>query len=164
MVYVRERLGSRPDQLRGVDLEGGQDADDDAGQHGSQQDVAAGILDLLGEGRDAVETDVGEDGDGGAAQDRAGHEGCGVVKRAREESEAVVRVSEDVAGGADEEDGDDHAHAGGQGRVDARRGADALEVEPREEQSEDDRPGPVGDCGDEDVRLLADPDDADHAG
>ena len=44
---VRQRLGCGPHELRGVDLEGGENADHDAGEHGGEQNVAPRILRLL---------------------------------------------------------------------------------------------------------------------
>ena len=49
-------------------------------------------------------------------------EGLGIVKWPDEVCRAVVRMSEDVADGSDEEERDHHSHAGGQHRrLPARR-------------------------------------------
>ena len=86
-VHVRrfdfgKRLGSRPHQLRDVAFQGREQADRYAGEHGGEKNVAPGIFDLFGESRDAVEANVGEDGDGGAAQNRADFKGCGIEEAA----------------------------------------------------------------------------------
>ena len=71
-------------------------------------------------------------------------------------------VSENVPCGSDEEDRDYHAHGHGKASVDSRRGFDALDVQPSENDPEEDRPRPIGHARSEHVRLLADPNDANH--
>src|SRR6202040_2703891 len=75
---------------------------------------------------------------------------------------AVVRVSENVAGGGHEKDGDHDAHAGGEQGVHASGSFDALNIHERKYGSEEDGPDRVRNSGCEDVGLLAAPDDADH--
>src|ERR1019366_5972079 len=74
----------------GVHFKRRKDADDHAGEHGGQQDVAPGILGFLRQRGDAVEADIGEHRDGGASKHGA-REGGGVVERPREERRPVVR-------------------------------------------------------------------------
>ena len=158
--FVGERLGGGPDQLRGVHLDGGEDADHHAGEHGGEQDVAPRIFGFLRESGDAVEADIGEHRDGGASEHGSGGEGRGIVEGAREES-GGVRKSGDVSRGADEEDGDHHSHAGGEPGIHGGRSANSLDVQAGEQQREENGPDPVGHGRGEDVGLLADPDDAD---
>ncbi len=67
--------GGRPDDLRHIDLNHGQDPDDQAGEDSCQQDVAARILHLFGHGRDSVKANIGEDGDRSSLKDSRGREG-----------------------------------------------------------------------------------------
>src|ERR1022692_440152 len=78
-----------------------------------------------------------------SAQHGAGTESGGVVKGSREEIDAAVRMAEDVAGGAHEEDGDHHSHTACQAGIHARRSADSLEVQPGKQQGEENRPAPI---------------------
>ena len=93
-----------PDQLRRVDLERRQDADDQAGEHGRQQDVAPRVLDLLGERRDAVEADVGEAGDRGARRARPAARRSRDRRRAASGRPRSRRLPEQVAHGRAQED------------------------------------------------------------
>ena len=131
-------------------------------KHRRQQNIAAGILGFFGQRGDAVEADIGQHGDRRAAQHGFHVEHLRIVKRPGEETGAVVRMPEDVARRGDKEDRDDDAHAGGQRGIQARRGLDSLNVQDGEHAGKEDRPDPVGHAGSKHVRLLADPDDADH--
>src|SRR6202034_4704962 len=74
-------LAPRPYHLCGVDLDGGEDADGEAGEDGAEHDVAARVLYLFRHGGDAIEADVGEHGDGSTVEECARGEKLRVVQR-----------------------------------------------------------------------------------
>ena len=71
-------------------------------------------------------------------------------------------ISENIARCSHKEDGDHHSHAGRQAGVHAGGSLNPLNIQSGKNQREEDSPYSVRHSGSEHVRLLADPDDADH--
>ena len=138
-----------PDAVSEVDLESAEDAGAQANENRGEGDVAARVLDLFGQGGDAVEADVGERGERGGGEDRAGVEGFGVVDRAGGEHAAPSFRQEQVSDRQDDECADDGGHDGEHERVRARHGADASEVEVGEQSDDERRPYGIGNRGHE---------------
>src|SRR6202795_1159152 len=144
-----------PDELRGINLERGQNAGDQADEYGGEHDVPAGILDLFGKCGDGVEADVGEYGDGGATENATETESFRVVKRLGEKAGTVFVQAPDETNYECEKDDDHDGHSGGEHIVDARGSLDAAKVERGERKGKADGQHPVRDAGQDVLRELA---------
>ena len=160
-IHVRKFLHGRPDELPGIDLQRSQQAGNQAGEHRGQQDVAPGIFRFFGERGDAVETNIGERGDGRAGEQRAGGKCCRVIERPGEESRALGRKPVDVTPYEIKQYHDHQGHGAGQHFVDARGGAHAAQVERGKKRGKKHHPDGVGNVRSEISRSLAAPDGAD---
>ena len=80
-IDVGKSQAARPDQLRDVDFNAGQNAGDQAGQHDGARYTARGIFGFIGECRNAVESDIGQNRDRRAAQQPDGVECRGIIER-----------------------------------------------------------------------------------
>jgi len=152
---------SWPDELCDVDFERREEADDEAGEDGGEHDVALRVFNLLAHGGDAVKADVGEDGDGGSAEEAGGGEGRGVVEGDEPLAADGAGDEGEIAYGVGKEDSYDEAHAEGEKAVDAAGGADSAEIEGGEDDAKGHGPGGVGDLRKDVARCGAAPDDAD---
>lgn len=144
-VDVGEGFSEGPNDLGGVGLDGGKDADDEADEYGAAEDVAAGIDDFFAEGGDAIEADVGEDGEGGAGRNVGDGKCFGVVEGAGEVGDGDAGEGEGKAGRAEEHGGDDAAHQQSEVFVERGGGVDVAEIEPGEEAGEEEAPEFFGD-------------------
>src|ERR1700723_3388439 len=133
--FVGRERGGTPDELRGVNLERGENPGDEADQNGGQHDIAAGIFDFFGKSGDGVETDIGEDGDRSAAENPAEAERGRIVERVCEKSGTVGMHVPEKPDHEGKEDHDYDAHAASHHVIDARGGLDASKIEQGENAS-----------------------------
>src|ERR1700721_619186 len=86
---LRKRLRA-PNQLCGINFERRQNTRNHAHQHGCKHHVAPRVLDLLGQGGNCVEPDIGKYRDRGTAEDTVEAESFRIVKGLREKTGAVL--------------------------------------------------------------------------
>ena len=156
-----KRLASGPCQLGHIDFSHGKHADDEASENGGDKDVSARVLNFFRHGRDAIESDVGEDGDRGAMKEGGRNKSGGVVEGVEQVSAGRVNDSQDVSNSLTKKEHHDQAHDDGEDCVDAAGGLNAPGVEERGEEGEGNDPEQVGDSGLKIAGGLAAPDDAD---
>src|ERR1700728_3313576 len=133
-------LAPRPYHLCGVDLDGGEDADGEAGEDGAEHDVAARVLYLFRHGGDAIESDVGEHGDGSTVEECARGEKLRVVQRHQPRSADRAQDDGNVMEGEGEKDDNHDAYAESQKGIDPRGGLHAAQVERGKDQCEGKNP------------------------
>ena len=160
-IYVGERLGYWPDELRDVDFGRRQKTDDHASEHRRQHDIAPRILGFLGERGNPVEANVCEHGNGRASKEAAECEGLRVVKRPGKEGGIGVRMAEDVASGDYEDYHHNGAHACSHARVNACRRLNAANIQERKDHRKKSFPDPNGDSWREVMGLSCAPHRAD---
>ena len=140
----RIRIGKgaevRPDELAVVNLKRTQNTGDDAQQHGSEQHVSPGILDILAERTDAVKAHVGEHRDRCAGADERPRKGPRIIERLRGKQSTPSAEPDEIPGGHNEERHEHHAHARREQGVGSRVGLDTAQIQPGEERRKENHP------------------------
>src|SRR6266852_7637593 len=137
-VHIGKRLGAGPYELCSIDLDRGQDARNQADEDRGQENIALGILGFLRESGYSVKSYVGQHRQRSSAQHGRNREGLRIVERPGEEGNAVVGHLEDVASSGGQKNEDYNTHGGCESVVDAGRGSNPKQIEPRKQRNKQD--------------------------
>src|SRR5207249_10829593 len=116
-IGVREMLTGGPYELRCIGFCGRENSDYEAGEYRREQNIAPGILRLLGKGRNAVESDIRKYRDRSSAEHGLEIPHRRIIERAREKPRVIVWFYDDVPSCGHKENRNDHSHGCGQSGV-----------------------------------------------